>query len=63
MKLRDHTDYLQDILDAIDDIRAFTEDMSFQNFASDRKTINAVIRSIEVTPRSHGTRWLTCEIS
>lgn len=52
MKRRDYTDYLQDIVDAIDDIRAFIEGMSFQAFASDRKTVNAVIRSIEVIGES-----------
>jgi len=41
-------DYLQDIRDSIKDIEDFTRNMDFEDFARDRKTINAVIRSIEV---------------
>jgi len=48
MRDRDINDYLQDILDSIDEIREFTQGMSFDDFAADRKTINAVLRSIEV---------------
>jgi len=48
MKKRDYKDYLQDIVDSVDDIKSFTENMTFEDFATDRKTINAVIRSIEV---------------
>ena len=48
MKRRDYKDYLQDIVDSIDDIKSFTGSMTFENFTMDRKTINAVIRSIEV---------------
>ena len=45
---RDYGDYLQDILDAIDDVATFTADMSFETFEQDRKTLNAVLRSLEV---------------
>jgi uncharacterized protein with HEPN domain len=45
---REYGDYLQDILDAIDDTGAFTEGMSFEVFVGDRKTVNAVLRSLEV---------------
>ena len=48
MKRRDYKDYLQDIGDSIDDIKSFTGGMTFEDFTMDRKTINAVIRSIEV---------------
>ena len=48
MKRRDYEDYLQDIVDSIDDIKSFTGSMTFEDFTMDRKTINAVIRSIEV---------------
>ncbi len=41
-------DYINDIKEAIDDIADFTEGMSFEEFSSDKKTINAVIRSLEV---------------
>lgn len=48
MRGREIADYLQDILDSIHEIRDFTEGMSFDGFAGDKKTINAVLRSIEV---------------
>ncbi|MEM3479047.1 MAG: DUF86 domain-containing protein [Candidatus Bathyarchaeia archaeon] len=48
MRKRDYRDYLQDILDSIKDIEEFTRNMDFEDFARDKKTINAVIRSIEV---------------
>ncbi len=45
---RDYRDYLQDIIDSINDIGNFIEGMTFDDFKKDRKTSNAVIRSIEV---------------
>lgn len=45
---RVYTDYIQDILDSIQDIENFIQGMSFDDFKSDRKTINAVVRSIEI---------------
>ena len=48
MRRRDYRDYLQDIIDSINDIEDFTKNMSFEDFAIDKKTINAVIRSLEV---------------
>jgi len=39
MKKRNYQDYLKDILDSINDI---------EEFKKDKKTINAVVRSIEV---------------
>lgn len=47
-KKRELTDYLADILNAINEIDEFTAGMSFDVFEEDRKTINAVIRSLEV---------------
>ncbi len=41
-------DYLEDILDSIADIGEFTKGMTFEQFAQDRKTVNAVIRSLEI---------------
>jgi len=41
-------DYLDDILESISDIRAFTEGMNYDEFIGDKKTLNAVIRSLEV---------------
>ncbi len=45
---KEYGDYIQDILDSITDIDEFTEGMSFEEFLSDKKTVNAVIRSLEV---------------
>jgi len=48
MKKRDYRDYVQDIIDAINDLETFTKDMKVGDFVKDRKTVNAVIRSIEI---------------
>ena len=48
MKTRDYRDYLQDIINAINDIESFTVNMTFADFTKDKKTINAVVRSIEI---------------
>jgi uncharacterized protein with HEPN domain len=45
---RDIRDYLQDILDAITDIENFVAIMTYEEFVKDKKTLNAVIRSIEI---------------
>ncbi len=42
------TDYLNDIMTAMADNEEFTRDMSYEAFVADKKTINAVIRSLEV---------------
>jgi uncharacterized protein with HEPN domain len=47
-KARDLTDYLNDIITAISDVEEFTRGMSYEMFAADKKTVNAVIRSLEV---------------
>ena len=48
MRGREIADYLQDILDSINDIGDFIAGMSPEAFTRDKKTINAVLRSIEV---------------
>ena len=48
MVKRVYTDYIQDILDSIQDIENFIQGMNYKEFRDDRKTINAVIRSIEI---------------
>ncbi|MFP4502601.1 MAG: DUF86 domain-containing protein [Candidatus Hydrogenedentota bacterium] len=45
---RDYRDYLDDIVMSIDEVCTFTSGMSFEQFANDRKTRNAVVRSLEV---------------
>ena len=48
MVKRVYTDYIQDIFDSINDIEHFIEGMNFNDFKLDRKTVNAVVRSIEI---------------
>jgi len=48
MRKRDYRDYIRDILESINDIENFIRGMSFEEFKRDKKTINAVVRSIEV---------------
>lgn len=45
---REYRDYLQDICDAIADIIEFVAGMDKEAFAKDKKTFNAVIRSLEI---------------
>ncbi|OGR17918.1 MAG: hypothetical protein A2X81_02210 [Desulfobacterales bacterium GWB2_56_26] len=47
-KGREITDYLCDILTSIVEIEEFLQGMTYATFASDKKTVNAVIRSLEV---------------
>jgi uncharacterized protein with HEPN domain len=42
------TDYLNDILESIADIRDFTAGTTKEDFYKDKKTIKAVVRSLEV---------------
>jgi uncharacterized protein with HEPN domain len=45
---REIRDYISDILESIKDVSDFTLNMDFKDFTNDRKTINAVIRSLEI---------------
>ena len=45
---RTYRDYILDILSSIQEIEEFVEDMDFEEFVKDRKTVNAVIRSLEL---------------
>src|SRR3989344_4564885 len=44
----EYLDYIQDIIDSIDEIEDFTKGLSFGDFKKDKKTVNAVIRSLEI---------------
>lgn len=45
---RDLRDYIEDMLTSLDEVQEFTHGMSFDAFEEDRKTRNAVVRSLEV---------------
>jgi uncharacterized protein with HEPN domain len=45
---REATDYIQDILEAMDNASKFTEDISYEEFVRDTKTIYATLRAIEI---------------
>lgn len=40
--------YLEDIIDSIIAIKDYTKNLSYKNFASDRKTYSATIRELEI---------------
>ena len=48
MKKRDYMDYVQDIIDSIIDMENFVKGLSFDEFSEDKKTVNAVVRSLEI---------------
>jgi len=45
---RTYRDYIQDVLTSLQEIEDFTKNMNFETFIRDKKTVNAVIRSLEV---------------
>lgn len=47
MRKREYRDYLQDILEAIDDIHAFTAEISFDDFLLKKEKRFAVIKRLE----------------
>ena len=47
-KVRDMADYLDAISTAITEAQEFVRGMSYETCAADRKTVNAVIRSLEI---------------
>lgn len=46
--MRDFQIYIEDIIQAIDNIQTYTEGLTYQDFEGDKKTIDAVIRNFEV---------------
>ena len=48
MYKRDQIFFLEDILEAIERIEEYTEDMDYKDFKNDRKTVDAVLRNLEV---------------
>ncbi|MDD5258546.1 MAG: DUF86 domain-containing protein [bacterium] len=45
---RDFRDYIKDIIESIHDIEKFITGMDYVKFSKDKKTINAVVRSVEI---------------
>lgn len=48
MSDRKYSDFIQDIIDAINSINDFMKGLSFEDFASDDKTSSAVTRKFEI---------------
>lgn len=40
--------YLEDILTSISNIEEYTQELSYEDFTSDKKTVDAVIRNLEI---------------
>jgi len=57
---RDHRLYLDDILGAIDRIQGYVEGMDYARFAADQRTMDAVIRNLEII--GEAARSLPAEI-
>ena len=51
---RTFLDYLEDISGSISDMRSFIQGMSADRFIADKKTVNAVIRSLEIIGEATG---------
>ncbi|MCX8183623.1 MAG: DUF86 domain-containing protein [Crenarchaeota archaeon] len=45
---REFLDYVEDIIEAMKDAMSFVEGLSYDEFASDKKTIYAVVRAVEI---------------
>jgi uncharacterized protein with HEPN domain len=54
MHSRDPSLYLDDILEAITQIREYTGSMSYDLFTQDRKTQDAVVRNLEIIGEASG---------
>ncbi len=48
MSRRSNRELLVDILESIDKIKRYTQDMSFEQFRGDEKSIDAVVRNFEI---------------
>lgn len=45
---RDYRLYLDDILECCDRVQAYTDGYSFDQFSADSKTVDAVVRNLEI---------------
>lgn len=48
MTKRDYKLYIEDILEAIQKVKNYTKNMSFEEFFKNDKTIDAVVRNLEI---------------
>ena len=48
MSLRDEKLYIDDILETIYKIQNYIQDIDFEDFSSDQKSVDAVIRNLEI---------------
>ncbi len=48
MSKRENRELVLDILEAIEKIFRYTEGMSYESFSADEKTIDAVVRNVEI---------------
>ncbi len=48
MSRREYKLFIEDILESIDLIEQYTKEMDFDSFKADRKTVDAVIRNLEI---------------
>ena len=46
--------YVEDMLNAISKIQRYTNGMSFEDFCEDEKTVDAVVRNIEIIGEASG---------
>lgn len=75
---RKHRDYLEDIAEEIRKVSRFINNMNFEDFKTDEKTVYAVIRAIEIIGETakkyrmklsvirqsyHGVRYPECGIN
>lgn len=45
---REFLDYVEDVVEAMNDAISFVEKMKYEEFVKDRKTVYAVVRSLEI---------------
>jgi uncharacterized protein with HEPN domain len=70
---KEFLDYIEDIVEAMNDSLSFVKEMEYEDFVKDKKTIYAVVRALEVIGEAvkniptdigsairefHGRRWL-----
>lgn len=46
--MRDYKLYIHDIKEAVEKIESFTKGFTFEDFSKDAKTVDAVIRNLEI---------------